>query len=797
LGDAGNSTIPLTTEHAEMKMLLSFLSGTLLFILYPYFPFSSLTLFTLTTVILFLRKKIFLALCVSLGIFYAFVRYSPAVDMPNIWHKELRVTGRFTQGGNAKGPVMNVETYVVDKAWDEESGEELDGLHDAEIGLPADFVVDYDDRYELLMETGGDRRRLNPGLPGKARLFGKVISAEDTGRSAFRLFGIFEKQRVSLNRYLAARHEGDTGGFVAALTTGRTAELSEEAKEAFNASGLVHILSISGTHFGMLSLLLFSISGFLIKRLPYRYLQRLTIYLTPNQAATLISLPFMVMYLGISGGSVPAVRSFVMIGLFLLGLLIDRKGAWLNSLLFAAFILVLWDPGVLADLSFELSFLAVLFIGFFAEKNDRSDKIVTPETKKGRLIRHIGAAVVVSVAATLGTAPLAAYHFHYLSVVSPLANLVIVPLVGFVVTPLALVAAFVYIFSGHYILEPLVSASAELTVRLVKLFAALPFAQLKVPSFPPAFCIFFYAGFLLYIVSGRSKKMLLLSFLPFCIYALTVVFEKKDLSVTFVDVGQGDSAVIELPDKKTLVVDTGRTGKETAAFLKSLGKRDIDALVLTHSHPDHTGGMEHLMKTFRVKELWDNGRIFYPPELHINAHHRILERGDTVEGAAYRITVLHPYKEFYSFSEDSYSEENSSSLVLKITGKKRSFLFAGDIEEEAEEDTAQLKKWLQSDVIKIPHHGSRTSAADDFLGEVSPSIAVISVGRDNSFGHPSEEVLQKLEGKRIFRTDRDGAVKIAEKDGDLLVKTCRKFMFERADNIGTEKGNIIKLFTIW
>ena len=164
---------------------------------------------------------------------------------------------------------------------------------------------------------------------------------------------------------------------------------------------------------------------------------------------------------------------------------------------------------------------------------------------------------------------------------------------------------------------------------------------------------------------------------------------------------------------------------------------------------------------------------------------------------AYRITVLHPYREFYTLSEDSYSEENSSSLVLKVMGKKRSFLFAGDIEEEAEEDIAHLKAWLPSDVIKIPHHGSRTSAADGFLTAVSPSIAVISVGRDNSFGHPSQEVLENLEGKSIFRTDRDGAVKIVEKGDDLLVKTCREFMFEKAESLSTETENIRKLFTVW
>ncbi len=779
-----------------MQLILSFLSGTLFFSLYHYFQFSIPAIFISVAVLLALKRKTLLLLFVVIGIFYAFLRYSPADDMPYPWGKELRVTGRFTQE-NIQAAGRDIRTFVVDTAHDDETGEEEEGLRDKKIGLTTDLAVDYDDRYELLVETGKDKTRLNPGQLWKGRLFGKVIAVEDAAEAPVSLFAVFDKHRGSLNRYISGRFEEDSAAFISTITTGRAAQLNDELRDAFNATGLAHILSISGTHFGMFSLMLFGLFIFLIKRLPYQYLQRLTIYLSPQQAAALLSIPFMVMYLGISGGSVPAVRSFVMINLFLFGLLLGRQGFWLNSLLFAAVVLVLWDPDVITGLSFQLSFVAVLFIGFSIEKKDTVEEIQGPEDKKARAIRYIKNAVMLSVAASLGTSPLAAYYFHYVSLISPLSNLVVVPLVGFVLVPLSLISSFAYIFTGHYIFAPLVSASSELIVAIVKLLAEIPYAELRAPSFPPALCFFFYAGFLLYIVSGRNKKILALPFVPFCIYAVLSISEKKDLSVTFVDVGQADSAVIELPDRKTIVIDTGMTGKETAAFLRHQGKRVVDALILTHNHPDHAGGMEHIMKRFNVREVWDNGSIVYPQGLANKTRHRTLERGDVIEADAYKITVLHPYREFYSLRDDAHSEENNSSLVLKISGKKKSFLFTGDIEEEAEENILHLGKWLPADVIKVPHHGSRTSTSDDFLSEVSPAIAVISVGRNNSFGHPSQEVLRKLEGKSIFRTDRDGAIKIIEKGDDLVVKTCREFMFKKADDFRTEKENIKKLFSVW
>jgi competence protein ComEC len=551
---------------------------------------------------------------------------------------------------------------------------------------------------------------------------------------------------------------------------------------------------------------LFSIFRFIVRALPYKILQRITIFLTPSQVAALLTFPFMLAYFGLSGGSIPAMRSFIMISLFLLGLLIGRKGLWLNSLLFAACLLILWDPKVIFDLSFQLSFIAVLFIGFAMEarKDDsKQEDTFSEDTKPARVMkkctRYLRNALLLTLSASIGTAPLVAYYFHYLSVISPLSNLLITPLIGFILIPLSLFSSFLFLITGHYVFTPVVSAVSDMSISMVQLFSDLPFADIKMPVFPIIVFVLFYIGFLVYFLSGKKKYTLIIPFVPIFLYFLLSFTGKKDFSVTYLDVGQGDSAVIEFPDQKTIVIDTGRSGRETASYLNYKGKQVIDALVLSHIHPDHTGGLDYLMKRFKVKELWDNGRMILPENVmpYIKDKHRILQRGDVIEGKGYTIYIFHPYPEFYSLSGNEYVGANNDSLVIRIAGSNSSFLFAGDIEEEAEENLSSVGNFLRSDVIKVPHHGGKTSAHKLFFELVSPEVAVISIGRNNAFGHPHDEMIDTLQGVRIFRTDTDGAVKIQESTYGLEIKTFKDFQLERTRSFTAELQNIRRLFQTW
>lgn len=636
--------------------------------------------------------------------------------------------------------------------------------------------------------------------------------------------GFFKRLRTRLNKFIKGNFSPESASFLMSIITGERSLLTKETRDAFNATGLAHILSISGAHFGLLLFIFFKLFRSLTKALPYNMLVRLTLYITPSQIAAILCIPFMIGYLGISDMSIPSIRSFIMIILFLFGLLIHRKGFWLNTLLLAAVVIILIQPDSILDLSFQLSFIAVFCIGIVAEQADSRAEvghgISSPpaSSPQSRLLRHCCSALKISLSATIGTAPLVAYHFHYFSLISPITNLIITPVIGFVILPLSLVSSFVFLASGVFLLSSFIDAITIFVLDVIKHVAQWSFVDIKIPAFPPILLILFYTGILVYVVSGNRQRAIGdsnnsknpiayhplpiaipagIAILPIVFYAGIKLFEHKGISITYLDVGQGDSAVVELPDKRTLVIDTGRKGFQTGGFLEYRGIKNIDAIILSHGQYDHAGGIWYLVKNFNVHEIWDNGRLLYPEGIMKLSRIRKLQRGDETQGDGYKISVFHPYDGFYTIHSGG-SEENNDSVVLKIQTKKNSFLFAGDIEEEAEEDLSHLGKYLKSNVLKVPHHGSRTSSSQVFVSAVSPDIAVISVGRKNTYGHPHNETIDMLSAARIFRTDIDGAIGIRElSDGRLEVKTWREFQMYEAKTIGDELMNLKKLFLVW
>ncbi|GBD97892.1 MAG TPA: DNA internalization-related competence protein ComEC/Rec2 [Nitrospirae bacterium] len=793
-----------------IKFAFSFISGIAAYNFFPFFPVSiSVLCISIIASVFFTHcrdmKKIFIViLAFVFGFLYAYARHpdlpeltlpehettveGTIVDVPGISEGKLRFTiDRIVlEGKEVQGRIRLVvlQKFFKDKITEGlfAPGDRIRAL--AKLKEPYMFqnpgVYSYDFKKDGIVAAGYIKQ---------ARFIG--------GSSGLPVW-IHKKRRI-LGRIIDNSLSAENASFLKAIIPGLKRGISRDMRDAFSATGLAHLLSISGTHFGLLAFMVFISIRTVIKYLPIKLLSRMTLYITPTSIAIVITLPVLVFYALISGTGTPTVRSLIMVFIYMLALFLGRKGQWLNSLSIAAVIILLWNPEALFELSFQLSFIAVFSIGYVMEKrvenSAQNAELQSPLTKVGikggvtgiqRISEKVKTAILITIAAVLGTAPIVALVFKQFPLISPVTNLIITPLVCFVILPLGFVTGFgalLFNMSSMPLSGP-VDVVTHFTLKLIKWFSNIPYASYHIPD--PSFAIIaLYFLSLIFLMKSKFKWRFLPLILVLCFYLFSPYLLNNSLRVTFLDVGQGDASVIELPDGKIMLID-GSTHEPDmgqrviAPYLWSRGIRRVDYMVMSHPHPDHFGGLIYIMDNLDVGEIWFNGRRsdesleFFQKMEEKDIPYRILARGDMLEAKGYKIYALHPYDEFYADSPRArFSNQNSASLVLKIENNDVSILFTGDIETEAEENLTRLGGRLKSDIIKVPHHGGRTSSLTGFIQTVSPQIAVISVGRNNPYNHPHQETLRRYEdeGVRVFRTDTSGAVTIISGGNTYEVKT--------------------------
>lgn len=807
-------------------LAVSFILGIASFYSLPFFPISINLLIVVTYGYLFVRNKnkkllLITILFFTFGFFYSFSRYHPLpetrlpsekvsikgmiADVPEISEKNIRFTLKniFIEGKNLKGEIRMY--FSLDEP------------------AKADISLSTGDRISAVTRLKEPNTFQNPGVYSYDLKKDGVIAVGFTdemrihGReSGIRTWAGRSRQR--LGRIIDNSLSPDNASFIKAIITGLKRGIGQDLRDSFSSTGLAHLLSISGTHFGLLAFIIFQSVKRACNFLPDKVFKIMTLYITPTQIAVVATLPLLVLYVLISGAGTPTIRSFIMVLIYMLALFLGRKGQWLNSLSIAAFIILIWHPEALFDVSFHLSFMAVLSIGCVMEKKtekDSGDRIQNSE-KKGpipfyskKILEKLRTSLLITVAAVLGTAPFIAIYFKQFPLISPIANLVVTPLVCFIILPLGFFTGFSALISGLGIL-PLNGVIELLTgfaIYLIRFFSSIPYSNLHIhnPSF--LFIVFYYLSCLFIVKSSAKWRILPLIFIIF-IYLAGPYWSDDGFRITFLDVGQGESSVLELPDGKVMLIDGGTSSPDTgrmvvAPYLWSRGIRKIDYMVLSHPHPDHYGGLLYIVNNFKVGEVWTNGRSsHWMMELIDNAKaqrikFKTLRRGELFETKDYKVYVLHPYDGFYAgSSRGEFSDENSDSLVLKIESDGGSLLFTGDIEMEAEDNLLHLGKWLRSDIIKVPHHGGKTSSTMEFLKSVSAELAVVSVGRNNPYYHPHGSTVRRYRetGARLLRTDRDGAVIVTLKDGGYVIQRFSDSRFKKADRWQDEARNLRLLF---
>jgi competence protein ComEC len=598
-------------------------------------------------------------------------------------------------------------------------------------------------------------------------------------------------------------------GLFLGIVIGERGYVQEDLQEWFMTTGTIHLLSISGSHLGLIAVVVFGAIRRGLTSLPALMLLGMSRFVTPTRMAILCTWLVVTFYALLAGAELATMRAWVMICMALATIWIGSERHLLHALAGAAFVILLHDPRAIGDISFQLSFLSVLAIIWVVASPSRQDN---PDEQAGTKWevwgRHVREAVVLGAAVTLVTTPLVAWYFNQVPWLGLVTNLVAVPFTGMILVPFGLLSALVTLVNvaGDLPLAFIQERLLEWMVNALHWCATLPESDWRVPAPPLWGMAAFYLGVPLVVGAIRFRYHLAIgtvlvgTALGGWILSGIPIADGDRWRVTFLDVGQGDSALLQFPDGKTVLIDGGRKYERfdmgrgvIAPFLLNQGIRRLDHIIATHPQQDHVGGLPWMIRHLEVGEFWHTGIERSEPlfkelrqavaERKVQDH--VATRGEeVVRGESCRLTVLNPIgtqNGAVSIQGVSGTFLNNVSVVVQLICGHQSILFAADIETDGLHRLAAMGQDPVT-VLKVPHHGARSSLDRDWIALVRPRYAVFSVGRHNSYGHPVPDVVDAYSaiGSEVARTDQDGAVIVTGRlsTSDMQVRRMRDMVLQ-------------------
>lgn len=613
-------------------------------------------------------------------------------------------------------------------------------------------------------------RKIHASAFTKSPLLVKKIG---TGAGAF-FFGPISSARQALQGRIEA-HFGQgpppglsrEGGILEALLIGERGRLDDSVSLALQRSGLYHLLAISGAHIGIITFLLFLL---------------LRLVRVGPRSSYLILTGILIAYSLLVEGNASVVRATVMAVAFFIGKLLWKDVHLLNTISASALVILFFNPFQLFDAGFQLTYLATLGILLFYR----------PLLKRmPHLPLKLGEMTALTASAQLGVLPVIAFTFNRVTFSSFFLNLPAIPLVA------VLMAAGYVFFLAAFVSGALAAgfaaglgAGLKLFVVIAGLLDPLRFLSYRIPSPHPVLVAAYYALLLAFLTPLKTKPIKAALGAGFAAVFLVIVSypfppdSSPGLRMTFLDVGQGDSILVEFPGRRKMLVDGGGVPGDAfdigervvSPFLWRKGIKTIDHLVLTHGHPDHLNGLKAVVRNFRIREFHEAVRDAEDPSylefkrlLSPRTEQTLWVKGESLREGDVLVEVLHPEARRI----EAARTDNDLSIVLRLSWREFSCLLASDIGASTEEDLVNGVPELASDLLKVPHHGSRTSSSLPFIQAVRPAIAVLTAGSGNRYGLPNEDVLVRFRnaGVRLLRTDKDGAVEITSDGRTITIRT--------------------------
>ncbi|MFC1844573.1 DNA internalization-related competence protein ComEC/Rec2 [Thermodesulfobacteriota bacterium] len=632
-----------------------------------------------------------------------------------------------------------------------------------------------------------------------------------------------ERIRHNIANFIDKTLSQPSRGLYKAILIGDRSNISPSVLESFTNAGCIHILAISGMHMGLLAVIIITVITWLLKRSTL-----LLLYTNVQKIAVSIALIPLIVYALIAGFNIPVLRALLMTTVFILAIIFDRPGNLLNHILLAALLILAWKPAAIFTASFQLSFSAVISIALIypllisilfqnhpgslsgISKFNSVAETTPPENKTifpAEFLKWLLTAIILTTAAMLGTLPLLLFHFNRISLVAPLSNLLVEPLICTWSLIVGIIAC-VFIPLSPFTAEILLKAGSfglTLSEKICAFFSALPFASLRLPTPSLMEIIIFYIFLLSTVMTFHLQKTLkrlavfIAIFSFFCLLAAPAISNitariSTSTSVSILDVGHGSAIVLQLPHNKNILIDGGGAVSDNfnigerviGPFLWKKKINRLDSVVISHPHADHYNGLPFLLTHFHPKELWINDTTGDDPEykelLNLASKLNIAIKTPETDEVLFqdnntRLLCLHNgVPEEYATKKGQGSfltkrlDTNDLSLVLKLETADNSFLFPADISATMANTLISEKRNLQADILLAPHHGSRSSMSFDFIEAVGPEYIAISAGRYNPFNLPDKSFFDlEQKGIQVLTTGRDGTLTFTGEGGKTLL----------------------------
>ena len=525
---------------------------------------------------------------------------------------------------------------------------------------------------------------------------------------------------------------------------GNNKYIDKEVMESYRINGISHLFSISGMHISFLSMIILK----LLKN--YKFKKEVVIL-------------FLLIYMTLTDFLPSILRSGIFFILIYLNKKFNLNISMFKLMIILLFICVLIDPYIVYKIGFQYSYTISFYLITFNQLINKS---------KNKLYKLF----IVSFISFIVSVPITINNFSQINVLSIFLNIFFVPIVSSIIFPLSLITFLFPFFNNLFTI-------------LINIFELLSITFSKIDNFifimskiSTLFIIIYYIiiSITLYFLSKNKYKYIVSLMFIFVIHYNITIFN-KGLEITYIDVGQGDSIFIKFPnDKSNILIDTGgkvtygnlknnySVGKNIVDYLKSMGIRKLDYLIITHGDFDHMGDSLYLIDKFKVENV-----IFNCGEFNALEKELIKKLNKRKVNYCYCIKELNIGKYKLDFLNTKvYDNENDNSNVIYTEFNGYKFMFMGDAGIEKEKDILDKYNLANIDVLKVGHHGSKTSSSKGFIDEIKPKYAIISVGKNNRYGHPNKEVLNNLDNSKIYRTDQDGSIMFKIKNNKLKIETC-------------------------